>query len=244
MEWSNFRSFHIALRPILAVAIVLLTSHCYAANSSVSKILAALPSVDAQLVFDGAQLGGQQMTSYRLVTKLAPERLIADVESLWSRTEKARVWRSETADWLMVSKIESFPEIEVLQARRGATGETIARLSYAEPSVGAKSGSETFLAQWLPLNSKVLQFFASSDPGRVGHLLIARNRGSLQASADWIVSHAQRLGFRTDPRLQANIRSGQSLVAMFKRGDEEVILTLDRTDQDVAIVLQQSRETR
>ncbi len=244
MTWSNFRSFHAGLRPIIAVASMLLTSNGYAANSTVSKILAALPSVHAQLVFDGAQLGGQQMTSYRLVTKLSPERLIADVESLWSRSEKAKVWRSETAAWLMVSKIESFPEIEVLQARRGATGETIARLSYAQPGVSPKSASETYLAQWLPLNSKVLQSFASSDPGRVGHLVIARSRGSLQANAEWIVSQARRLGFRPDPRLKTSSSSGQSLVAMLSRGDEEVILTLDRTDQDIAIVLQQSQGAR
>jgi hypothetical protein len=244
MSRSNHRFLDAAPSLLVVLASVLLANFCFAGNATVSKLLASLPAVQAQLVFDGAQLGGQQMSSYRLVTKLSPERLVADVETLWASNEKAKVWRSETGTWLMVSKVESFPEVEVLQARRGATGETIARLSFAESSARPKGAAQSYLVQWLPLNSKVLQFFASTDPGRAGHLLIARTGGSLQANADWIVSHAQRIGFRAEPRLKANLGSGQSLVAMLSRGDEEVILTLDRMDHDIAIVLQQSQGAR
>ncbi len=244
MTMPKFRCRDAGGMLMLVVAWMLLTNTCFAENSVASKLVAALPSVQAQLVFDGAQLGGQHMSSFRLVTRLSPERLIADVESFWSKNDKAKVWRSQTATWLMVSKIESFPVIEVLQARRGPTGETIARLSYAEPGARREGGAQNYLVQWLPSNSKVLQNFASSDPGRVGHLLIARSAGSLQANADWIVSHARRIGFRPEPRLEANHTSGQSLVTMLTRGDEEVILTLDRMDQDIAIVIQQSQAAR
>ena len=228
----------------LTLVSMLFSSICLSQGASVSKIVAVLPSVQAQLVFEGAELAQQKLTSYRLITKLSPSQLIAEVESLWSKSENAKVWRHETETWLMLSKVERFPEVEVLQARRGVAGQTIARLSIGAPRHHSESQTEALLANWLPAHSKVLQSFVSSDPGRSGHLLIARSGANLQSSADWIEQRARSAGFRVEPHLKTNLGSGQSMVALLTRGKEEVVLTLDQGEQELAIVLQHSRALR
>jgi hypothetical protein len=244
MRESHFH-WMVRVRIFLALfGLLLCHGTSFSQNYSLSTLMAALPSTKAQLVFEEASLANHQMSSYRLVTKLSPERLIAEVEGLWSKNEKAKVWRTNNGTWLMVSKVERFPALEVLQAKVGLNGETIARLSVGAPSPRSEPATQALLMKWLPTYSTVLQSFASSDHSMQGHLLIARSRASLQSSADWILDQAKRAGFKSEPHLKANFDSGRSLVALLARQDEEVLLTLDETDQGIAIVLQQSRRMR
>jgi hypothetical protein len=229
---------------VLVAVVALVSSSCFAQGVPYPQFLAGLPSVQAQLVFEGAQIAGQKMMSYRLVTKLSPERLLAEVESLWSKNERAKVWRTETHMWHLLSKVERFPDVEVLQVRRGVTGETIARLSYGAPVGQAHGAAGRDVASWLPVNAKILQKFSSSDPGQRGYLMIARSVGSVQANIASIEAQALRAGFRSEHRINTSGPSEQSHVAILTKGREEVVLTLDRDEQDISIVLQYSQGAR
>jgi hypothetical protein len=245
----------------LALASGVFHGSCFAQDQGLASTLVGLRSVKAEQVFDGAALAGQEISSYRLVTALSPDRLLADVEAIWSRIEYAKVWRSTSGPWTILSKVEKFPAIEVLQAKRGANGETVARLSFGAPgsffasrdssdmrfanthSGGAStaSASESLLLQWLPNQAKVLQTFSSRDPGKQGVLMIARAFGHPKAGMNWIEQQAKRSGFSRDARFINLSNPAQSQIALLVRGDEEVIATLDRMDSEVAIVFQHSK---
>jgi hypothetical protein len=239
---------------ICLVGCLLGSATCLAQSQAITALTRAIPSIQAQLVFEGAHLAGQQnsgvhisgqqMSTYRLVTKLSPERLLAEVESIWSRHDKAKVWRSQTDTWQILSKVEQFPEVEVLQVRRGAGGETIARLSVGAPSALQPAVIEADLLSWLPVQTKLLQSFSSADPGRSGHLIIARSTGSLQGTADWMLSQALRHGFKPEPNFRPKLDTTQSRVEMLARGTQEITLTLDQSALGVAIVLQHQQVAR
>lgn len=230
---------------LLASSVACLSSRvCIAGSKDLSIAAESVAGVQAHLVFDGAEIAGQKMRSYRLVTSLSPERLLADFESLWSTNDKAKVWRSRTNTWEILSRVKHFPEIEVLQVRRGAGGETIARMSIGSPLPQIAPRGMVSFTHWLPTQSRVLQSFNSSDPGRRAHLMIARCSGSLQVASDWIERQAQREGFKLNQQFKLSPEQSNSRVAMLSRGSEEVVLTLDRAQEGVTVVLQHSEGRR
>jgi hypothetical protein len=241
MNWSFFYAQKIMLeRCLVAGAFILLCMPTLASSASLVYPERLPAGVRLQILFENAKLGAQPLSSYRIVSNLSPDRLLADFEDLWRLDPSARVWRSDQVRTKILSRVARFPEVDVLQVGTDKQGRLQAILSRGVPTANGSDGDSICAMNWLPPGTRILQTFTNADSDRTSCLLLATANASLNDCRAWILAHAKRDRFREDPKLRLSPGvSGGGVVVLAKEG-QEVILTLNTHGPITELVLQKS----
>jgi hypothetical protein len=211
-----------------------------------------------ELVMSAAGFDGHAITTHRFRSVRPPEQLADSLRERW-QSEGVRFIETTRGEWMMLSSRRE-AAIETLQLRRTPAGtEGLHSLWRRDPDAqgGASSptsviGATVRMRGWLPEGARPIREIVHRDGPRQAATVVATAADTPRALSDQLKRRMAVEGFLHDPSLdsgRAGAAAGVGLSAAvagqalaFRRGGEEVVVTVAAHRGESAIVMHWSRQ--
>lgn len=207
------------------------------------------PDVRQELVMSAAAMDSHTVTTHRFRSASPPAALLDAMRERW-RAQGTVFVESHSGDWTVLSVREdgTLRTIQVRATAAGSEGLSSQWLPARRRPEGddAAGGSPAPLADWLPVEARVLRRISHRDVGRDAATVVAIVPSSVAGAADALRRHARAAGFADDPAIAmpagraawfrgGDAAGGQALA--FRRGREEVVATVTAHRDGTGVVL-------
>lgn len=197
--------------------------------------LDAPPRAQVAVVADDLRIDGIPTQIRRFQTSLGVAEVLAFYRTLWKSGGMEKATEAPSGQWQAIARKHGEYWLSVqVKATLGGGSEGYLAASLVFP---VATRAVTVPALPLPVQSHVLHDVVSVDPGKESRLLVAVNDLSTATNVRWFEKLFRNEGFRRDTNAALPRGSEMGHAAVYLRGSEEIVLTIARTADRTAIVL-------